>query len=114
MGVAARAAQELHCIVLLKGYRSVIAAFGDASGSVERWVIPAGGPELATAGTGDVLTGVLAALVAGRAEHPRSATVSGAYLHGVAGEIAAAREGGHGVTAWDVLEAVPEAMARLT
>jgi ADP-dependent NAD(P)H-hydrate dehydratase / NAD(P)H-hydrate epimerase len=114
MGIAARAAEELRCIVLLKGYRSVIAAFDAESGAVERWVIPTGGPELATAGTGDVLTGILAALVAGRPEHPRSATVSGAYLHGVSGEIAAASKGGHGVTAWDVLEAVPEAMARLT
>jgi ADP-dependent NAD(P)H-hydrate dehydratase / NAD(P)H-hydrate epimerase len=114
MGAAERAAREFECIVLLKGYHSVVAAFDAEEGSVERWVIPAGGPELATAGTGDVLTGVLAAFAGARPEHPRSVTVTGAYVHGVAGEVAAAATGGSGVTAWDVLEALPGATARLT
>ena len=114
LGVAERAARELECIVLLKGHRTVVAAFDAETGLVERWVVPTGGPELATAGTGDVLTGVIAAFTAARPEHPRSATVTGAYVHGVAGEVSAAATGGPGVTAWDVLEALPEAMARLS
>jgi NAD(P)H-hydrate epimerase len=114
MGAAERAARRFRCIVLLKGHRSVVAAFDRDEDSVERWVVPVGGPELATAGTGDVLTGILAALAAARGDHPRSATVTGAFVHGVAGEVAAAATGGKGVTAWDVLEAIPEATSRLT
>ena len=113
LGIAERAARTLRCIVLLKGHRSVVAAFDAETDDVERWVIPTGGPELATAGTGDVLTGVLAASVAARPDHPRSAAVSSAYLHGVAGDVAGSTTGGMGVTAVDVLEALPEAQARL-
>ena len=113
-GAAERAARSFRCIVLLKGHRTVVAAFDDETDDVERWVISAGGPELATVGTGDVLTGVLAAFVAARPEHPRSATVTAAYVHAVAGEVAAGSAEGRGVTAWDVLEALPEAEARLS
>lgn len=107
LGCARRAAQTFACVVLLKGYRTVIAApSGDAV------IDPAGGPALATAGTGDVLTGVIAALVAAGAPAFEAAW-SGAFLHGVAGALAAETRGPDGVVAWDVAEELPGAIARI-
>ena len=103
LGAARRAARELGCVVLLKGFRTIVAAPGG-----EAVVNPSGGPELATAGTGDVLSGVLAALLAAGLP-PFHAAWCGAYLHGVAGSLAAtATESG--ALAWDVAEALPEAV----
>ncbi len=106
LGAARRAARQLGCVVLLKGFRTVVAApAGEAA------VNPSGGPELATAGTGDVLTGALAALLA--AGLPAfDAAWCGVYLHGVAGGVAA-RASESGVLAWDVAEALPEAVSRV-
>ncbi|GAA5204095.1 hypothetical protein GCM10025773_36910 [Microbacterium jejuense] len=98
-------------VVLLKGAVTVVAA-------PDGWTVTvdAGTPWLATAGTGDVLAGVIGALVAGAAAGaaPAAATLaalaaSGAWLHGRAGVIAAA--GDRPVTALDVAEALPLAVA---
>lgn len=103
---AAREAAELFgCIVVLKGARSLIAR---PDGRLI--VNTSGSAHLATAGTGDVLTGAIAALVAAGMD-PFEAAWAGVHLHGIAGEIAAAKHGGHGVIAWDVAEALPEAVA---
>jgi hydroxyethylthiazole kinase-like uncharacterized protein yjeF len=102
-----RATSALDCVVLLKGYRTLV------SGQRGEVVInPTGGPELATAGTGDVLTGIVVALVAAGVES-FSATVASAYIHGLAGSVAAERYGESGVLAGDVAESVPAAIARL-
>ena len=108
VGAARRAARLFGCTVLLKGYRTVVAG---RHGRVV--VVPSGGPELATAGTGDVLTGVVAAMVAAGAS-PFDAAWAGAYLHGEAGATAARRSGDIGVVAWDVAEALPAARRALT
>jgi NAD(P)H-hydrate epimerase len=71
-------------------------------------VIPTGGAELATAGTGDVLTGAVAALAAAGLG-PFEASWAACYVHGVAGARAARRLGPAGVVAGDVAEALPEA-----
>jgi ADP-dependent NAD(P)H-hydrate dehydratase / NAD(P)H-hydrate epimerase len=89
--------------VLLKGSRTLIAS---ADGRVR--INPTGGPFLATGGTGDVLTGMIAALLA-RGCSPLDAGSAAAFIHGVAGELAG-RERGVGTTASDVLERVPRAM----
>ncbi len=102
---ARRAAERWGCVVLLKGFRTVTA---HADGRVV--VNPTGGPELATAGTGDVLTGALAALLAADVE-PFDATWAAAFVHGRAGEIAALDRGMSGVLAGDVAEALPDALA---
>ena len=104
-----RAAAGLGCVVLLKGAATLVAA-PDGTAYVDRDSVP----WLATAGSGDVLSGMIGALLAGAAGSGRSmlpldpaltATV-GTYLHGMAGQLAARR----GVpTAADVLAAVPEA-----
>jgi hydroxyethylthiazole kinase-like uncharacterized protein yjeF len=89
--------------VLLKGSRTLIAT---PDGLVR--INPTGGPALATGGTGDVLTGMIAGLVARGLEVADAATAA-AFVHGIAGKLAA-EDLGDGATAGDVLERVPVAM----
>ena len=102
------AAAHFDCVVLLKGYRTIIARRDGKA-----VVVPTGGPELATAGTGDVLTGVVVALLAAGLE-PFDAAWAAAYVHGEAGAMAASRHGINGVVAWDVAEALPAAIAAVS
>jgi hydroxyethylthiazole kinase-like uncharacterized protein yjeF len=102
IGNARKLAAEANAVVLLKGSRTVVAS---PDGRV--LVNTTGGPSLATGGTGDVLTGMIAALVA-RGADPWLAAGAAAYVHGTAGRLAAA-ELGDGTTAGDVLERVPAA-----
>ncbi|HEY4895294.1 MAG TPA: NAD(P)H-hydrate dehydratase [Solirubrobacteraceae bacterium] len=100
-----RAAAELAgAIVVLKGDDTLIA---DPSGMVA--VSPGASPALATAGTGDVLTGVIAAFLAQGLE-PFTAAAAGVWLHAEAGRRAAVRVGAvEGVIASDVIAALPSA-----
>jgi NAD(P)H-hydrate epimerase len=110
VGAALEAAARFPSVVVLaKGHRTVI-AYGGGKAAV---VIPVGGPELATAGTGDVLTGALTAVVAGGSP-PVGAAISAAYVHGVAGSVAGQRVGASGVVAGDVADALPEAVFLLS
>jgi ADP-dependent NAD(P)H-hydrate dehydratase / NAD(P)H-hydrate epimerase len=98
------AAEQARAVVLLKGDDTLIA---DAAGRVA--VSPGGSPALATAGTGDVLTGVIAALLAQGLE-PFTAAAAGVWLHAEAGREAARRQGApEGVIASDVIDALPAA-----
>jgi len=103
IGHARKLAAEAQATVLLKGSRTVIAS---PDGRVR--INPTGGPYLATGGTGDVLTGMIAGLAA-RGVRATDAATAAAYLHGVAGALAA-RDAGEGATAGDVLARVPEAI----
>jgi ADP-dependent NAD(P)H-hydrate dehydratase / NAD(P)H-hydrate epimerase len=105
-GLARKAAAETGCVVVLKGARTVVAL---PEGQVR--VNPTGSPALATGGTGDVLTGAVAALLARGAAPPEAASAA-AYIHGLAGEIAAARTG-EGTVASEVARALPEAVRRV-
>lgn len=89
--------------VLLKGTRTLVAG---PDGVVR--INPTGGPFLATGGTGDVLTGIVAAFVA-RGCAPSEAATAAAYVHGIAGRLAADRRA-EGAAAGDVLERVPDAL----
>jgi NAD(P)H-hydrate repair Nnr-like enzyme with NAD(P)H-hydrate dehydratase domain len=93
-------------VVLLKGPRTVV-----ATSDGRAFVNPTGGPNLATGGTGDVLTGTIAALAARRLDLA-DASVLGAYVHGLAGDLAAA-ELGDGTTAHDVADRLPAATLAL-
>jgi NAD(P)H-hydrate epimerase len=96
-------AAETGATVLLKGTRTLV---GTPDGQVR--VNPTGGPYLATGGTGDVLTGAIAGLMARGLPTADAATVA-AFLHGRAGALAAARAG-EATTAGDVLERLAEAL----
>ena len=111
LGRARQAARELGAIVVLKGPGTVIASPGGAA-YVDTW----GTPDLGTAGSGDVLSGFMAALLAGAAargdvDDDAAARVAAAAvgLHGLAGRLAG--RGGRPVTAPDVIAALPEAIA---
>lgn len=102
--VAREFAKKHGLVVLLKGCPTVIA---DSSGRV--MLNPTGGPQLAKAGSGDILTGVIAGLLAQGFE-PFQAAYCGAYLHGLAGDIAARELGEYCVNATDLIASLPAAI----
>jgi NAD(P)H-hydrate epimerase len=97
LGMALTFAARHRAHVVLKGHRTVI-----ATPAGRAFVNPTGNPGMATAGTGDVLTGVIAASLATGRSAVEAATL-GAYLHGLAGDLAAARDGETGLVASDVI-----------
>lgn len=99
---AAKVAEEYACVVVLKGDRTVVAGNGTV------YVNATGNPGMATAGSGDVLTGMIAALL-GQGMNACDAAVLGVYLHGVAGDMAAEKKGQHSLIASDIVESLPEA-----
>ncbi|MFJ4173928.1 NAD(P)H-hydrate dehydratase [Microbacterium sp. NPDC089696] len=109
---AASVADRLRAVVLLKGAATIIA---DPDGTVIR--VDAGTGWLATAGTGDVLGGVLGAVVAANPDaRLNEAAAAGAWLHGAAARIAAGADDdapGHPIVALDVAESLPHAVAGL-
>lgn len=107
VGVAGRWAQEWQCVVVLKGAFTIVAGPG---GSMS--INPFANPALATAGTGDVLAGAVAGLLA-QGLSPYDAAVAGAYVHASAGERVAARLGSSGLIASDLLPELPLAMREL-
>jgi NAD(P)H-hydrate epimerase len=106
VATARKAAAEFGAVVLLKGSRSVVA---EPNGRVV--INPTGGPFLATAGTGDVLTGTVAAFVAGRVP-PGDAAAVAAYVHGLAGRLAVGARG-PAIVATDVATHLPAALREL-
>lgn len=98
------AARRSGAIVLLKGDDTLVA---EPEGRVA--VSPSGSPALATAGTGDVLSGVVGALLA-KGMDPFTATCAAVRLHAAAGRRAAELRGADGVIATDVIEALPRAL----
>lgn len=96
-------AQATGAVVLLKGPTTVVAG---PDGGVR--LVRSGDQRLATAGTGDVLTGIVAALLAGGLD-PLDAAAVGAHVHGLAGRTAPAP----GAVASDVIAGIPEALVRL-
>lgn len=93
-------------VVVLKGARTCICDGREAPRFVA--INPSGGPELSTAGTGDVLAGMLTALLA-RGLAPNLAARVAVYWHGEAGRVAKETLGGPGVVASDLLAAIPNA-----
>ncbi|GAA1842018.1 NAD(P)H-hydrate dehydratase [Microbacterium koreense] len=107
---AVETARALGVVVLLKGARTVIA---DADGATRRLMVDV--PWLATAGTGDVLAGVLGALTAASDADPTEIAASAVWVHARAGEIAACAHGPSGgpITALDVAEHLPRAVGEV-
>lgn len=99
-------AQETEAIVVLKGHLSLVAS-GNAV-----FVNPTGNPGMATGGAGDVLTGLIAGLIA-QGLDALDAAVLAVYLHGLAGDLAASRLGEVALAAGDLIEILPAALRAL-
>jgi ADP-dependent NAD(P)H-hydrate dehydratase / NAD(P)H-hydrate epimerase len=107
--VALEAAGRWRANVILKGFHTIL-----ATPSGHAYINTTGNPGMATGGTGDVLTGMLAGLTAqfGVEDWP-SVLSLGTYLHGLAGDLAASRVGEAPLIASDLVEAIPEAYANV-
>jgi NAD(P)H-hydrate epimerase len=105
----ARAFATKHKLILvLKGNRSLIAA---PDGQV--YINPTGNAGLATAGSGDVLTGMIAGFLAQKRDQPLESVIAAVYLHGLAGDLAAAAIGMRSMVASDVTRHLGDAMRSL-
>lgn len=104
-GIAAAFARRHGVVVLLKGHRTIVTD-GEA-----RYVNQTGNPGMATAGAGDVLTGIVAALL-GQGYPLLEAAALGAHLHGLAGDLGAREKGLEGLVASDLVDFLPAAFLR--
>jgi NAD(P)H-hydrate epimerase len=100
--LAFNAAAAWGVVVVLKGHHTLV------TDGRQQFVNPSGNPGMATGGTGDVLTGVITGLLCQRLE-PFAAAQLGVYLHGVAGDMAAAEVGQTSLIASDLLRFLPQA-----
>jgi len=114
MKYALDSAKEFNCVIVFKGAPTIVAQPG---GQV--YVNSSGNAGMATAGSGDVLTGIIIGLVAQMLSDRRGreinkimldATLSGAYIHGVAGDLAKGQKGEMGMIAGDIMDKIPEAL----
>jgi len=105
IGCARGFAEERGVYLVLKGNRTVI-----ASPDGRAWINLTGSPAMATGGTGDVLTGMIAGLLAQFPDQLEAALLAAVYLHGRAGELGAVRLGEKSLIATDLFEFLPEAM----
>ena len=106
IAAARDAARACNCVVVLKGYQTLVA---EPDGHV--FVNPTGNPGMASGGMGDVLSGVVAALLA-RGTDPLDAACTAVYLHGLAGDLLKEEIGDTGLAATDVAERIPRAIQR--
>ena len=97
-------ARRYHCVLLLKGHRTVV-----ASAQGKTYINRTGNVGMATAGSGDVLTGMITAFL-GQGMGPFDAAKYGAYYHGKAGDLAARLQGKVGMIASDIIDCLKEAL----
>ncbi len=93
-------AQDLGCVVLLKGHGTVI------TDGTTTYINPTGNPGMAVGGSGDVLAGIITALL-GQGIQPLEAAACGAWLHGAAGDLCAGEIGQYGMLPTDVVNVLP-------
>jgi len=104
---ARKVAEELGLVMVLKGAPTVVAAPDG-----QAFINPTGNQGLATAGSGDVLTGIIAGLLAQGVDNVDAAT-SGAFIHGYVGDMLFQEYGYFGFLAGELADAIPEAMASM-
>jgi ADP-dependent NAD(P)H-hydrate dehydratase / NAD(P)H-hydrate epimerase len=107
VGVARKFAAEHDLIVVLKGHRTLV-----VRPDGEAWVNMTGNPGMATGGTGDILTGMTAGMIAQNIGNPFAAVLAAVHLHGLAGDAMRERLGEHSLIATDLLRGLPEAFRR--
>ncbi len=105
-GSAQALVERYRCVAVLKGQGTLIAANGERTR-----IVSGGNPGMASAGMGDTLTGIIAAL---RAQHHDAFAAAwiGAVLHAAAGDAVAVRQGEHGLLASDLIAALPTVFPR--
>jgi ADP-dependent NAD(P)H-hydrate dehydratase / NAD(P)H-hydrate epimerase len=108
INVARNFVQEHGVILVLKGDRTIVAAPDG-----QCWVNPTGNPGMATGGTGDILTGIVAGMLAQHPQRPLEAVIAAVYLHGRAGDIACEHQGEQALVATDLIEWLPEAFRQI-
>lgn len=108
IGIAQDFARDKGLIVVLKGYRTVVAL---PDGTI--FINPTGNPGMATAGSGDVLAGIIAGFLAQGFKAP-DAAICGVYIHGAAGDNAAEETGEYGLTAGDIIENISHTIKNIT
>lgn len=106
-GAVRALAEQADCTVILKGAGSLVADPDQTA-----FMVPTGNPGMAAGGSGDVLTGMVGALLCQGLEPLEAATVA-TYLHGAAGDQAARTKGQRGQTASDLIVALPEVIRRV-
>ncbi|MHC4605693.1 MAG: NAD(P)H-hydrate dehydratase [Planctomycetota bacterium] len=104
--VARSVASRLRCVMVLKGHETVV------TNGLRTYVNQTGNPGMATGGSGDVLTGIIAAFLAQRMD-PYDAAVLGVHIHGLAGDLAAEKYGLTSLMATDILEWLPHAIEKV-
>jgi ADP-dependent NAD(P)H-hydrate dehydratase / NAD(P)H-hydrate epimerase len=107
LNVARKFARERELIVVLKGNRTLV-----VKPDGEAWVNMTGNPGMSTGGTGDILTGMVAGMIA---QHPKdvfTAVLAAVHLHGLAGDVMRESVGEHSMVATDLLRGLPEAFRR--
>jgi NAD(P)H-hydrate epimerase len=108
MLLASQKAKEHSCIIILKGHRTFIATAGGLG-----FFNSTGNPGMATAGSGDVLTGILTGLLA-QGYSSVDASILGVYLHGLAGDIAAKNQSAEAMLAGDISTALGQAFQQIS
>jgi ADP-dependent NAD(P)H-hydrate dehydratase / NAD(P)H-hydrate epimerase len=104
LGTARKFALEHELIVVLKGYRTLV-----VQPDGEAWVNTTGNPGMATGGTGDILTGMVAGMIAQLPKQAFAAVLAAVHLHGLAGDVMRERVGEHSLVATDLLAGLPDA-----
>jgi ADP-dependent NAD(P)H-hydrate dehydratase / NAD(P)H-hydrate epimerase len=107
INLARKFSREHQLILVLKGHRTLV-----AQPDGEIWVNTTGNPGMATGGTGDILTGMVAGMVAQRPKQVLEAVIAAVHLHGLAGDVARETMGEHSLVATDLIKALPEAFQR--
>ncbi len=107
INIAQKVAKDFGVVLVLKGVPTVVA---EPQGKA--YLNTTGNPGMATAGSGDVLTGIIASLI-GQGLSPFHASLLGCFIHGLSGDIASKKKGYHGLIAGDIIESIPESFIEL-
>lgn len=98
---------KYNVITVLKGANTLVAS---TRGDI--YTNPTGNPGMATAGSGDILTGMIASFI-GQGINPYDAAILGVYCHGLAGDLASRDKGEYGMIAMDILDSIPYSIKKL-